>query len=180
VDSDCCPESARRQEPAGACALKPLRRRSRSGEKTGLAETQNQSRSAAMQCAGRARPIAGGGDVWARAAGAARGVRGDWECGQCRVRLWLLRHTERRPRGTWDRAARASAGSKARLCSSIDTAAPFQAYAPAMVMPSMRSVGEASDPRKTRSLPIAVTFLSISTRLPATVTSSTACVNWPF
>ena len=52
--------------------------------------------------------------------------------------------------------------------------------APATVMPSMRSVGEATEPRNTRSLPIAVTFISISARLPAIVTSSTACVSWPF
>ena len=52
--------------------------------------------------------------------------------------------------------------------------------APAMVMPSMRSVGEATEPRKTRSLPMAVTFIIISARLPAMVTSSTAWVSWPF
>ena len=46
--------------------------------------------------------------------------------------------------------------------------------APAMVMPSMRRVGEATAPRKTRSLPMALTFLSIPARLPAMVTSSTA------
>jgi len=54
------------------------------------------------------------------------------------------------------------------------------AQAPAMVMPSMRSVGEATEPRKTRSLPMAVTWRSISARLPAMVISSTAWVSWPF
>ena len=44
-------------------------------------------------------------------------------------------------------------------------------------MPSMRSVGEATAPRNTRSFPIAVTFRSISARLPAMVTSSTAWVS---
>src|SRR5215467_9866896 len=43
-------------------------------------------------------------------------------------------------------------------------------YSPAMVMPSMRSVGEATEPRKIRSLPMAVMFRNISFRLPATVT----------
>ena len=51
---------------------------------------------------------------------------------------------------------------------------------PAIVIPSMRIVGDATDPRKTKSLPIAVTLRSISARLPAIVTSSTACVSWPF
>ena len=41
----------------------------------------------------------------------------------------------------------------------------------------MRNVGEATEPRKTRSLPMAVTFISISARLPAMVTSSTAWVS---
>ena len=53
-------------------------------------------------------------------------------------------------------------------------------HAPAIVMPSMRSVGEATDPRKIRSVPIAVTLRSISARFPAIVTSSTACVRRPF
>jgi hypothetical protein len=52
--------------------------------------------------------------------------------------------------------------------------------APAMVMPSMRMVGLATEPRKTRSLPMAVMFMSISVRLPAMVTSSTAWASWPF
>ena len=46
--------------------------------------------------------------------------------------------------------------------------------APAMVIPSIRKVGEATAPRKTRSSPMAVTLRSISARLPAMVTSSTA------
>jgi len=55
-----------------------------------------------------------------------------------------------------------------------------QRQAPAMVIPSMRSVGAATEPRNTRSLPMAVTPRSISARFPAIVTSSTACVSWPF
>ena len=54
------------------------------------------------------------------------------------------------------------------------------AQAPPIVIPSMRSVGEATEPRNTRSLPMAVMFRSISPRFPAIVTSSTACVNSPF
>ena len=57
---------------------------------------------------------------------------------------------------------------------------PRDGHAPAIVIPSMRSVGEATDPRKTRSFPIAVTLRSISARFPAIVTSSTACVSCPF
>ena len=57
---------------------------------------------------------------------------------------------------------------------------PCDGHAPAIVIPSMRSVGEATDPRNSRSFPIAVTLRSISARFPAIVTSSTACVSWPF
>lgn len=53
-------------------------------------------------------------------------------------------------------------------------------HAPATVIPSIRIVGLATAPRNTRSFPIAVTLRSISERLPAIVTSSTACVNSPF
>jgi hypothetical protein len=54
------------------------------------------------------------------------------------------------------------------------------AHAPARVMPSMRSVGEATEPRNTRSFPIAVTLRSMSARFPAMVISSTAWVGCPF
>ncbi len=50
---------------------------------------------------------------------------------------------------------------------------PIRDYSPAMVMPSMRRVGEATEPRKTRSLPMAVMFWNMSLRLPATVISCT-------
>jgi len=46
-------------------------------------------------------------------------------------------------------------------------------YDPAIIMPSMRSVGAALEVRKTKSLPMAVMFLYISFRLPAMVISST-------
>ena len=53
-------------------------------------------------------------------------------------------------------------------------------YSPAMVIPSMRKVGEATAPRNSRSSAMAVMLLSISFRLPAMVTSSTAKVSSPF
>lgn len=53
-------------------------------------------------------------------------------------------------------------------------------HSPAIVIPSIRIVGDATDPRNTRSFPIAATFISISPRLPAIVISSTACVSCPF
>ena len=46
-------------------------------------------------------------------------------------------------------------------------------HAPAIVMPSMRSVGDATELRKTISSPAAVMFWNISRRFPATVTPST-------
>ena len=62
--------------------------------------------------------------------------------------------------------------------------APFRqadlSYFPAMVMPSMRSVGAAVELRKSRSLPMAVMLRSISRRFPAMVISWTGKVNAPF
>src|SRR5262249_51191008 len=53
-------------------------------------------------------------------------------------------------------------------------------YSPATVMPSMRSVGAAMEPRKSSSLAISEMFWSMSRRLPATVISSTGKASSPF
>ncbi len=59
------------------------------------------------------------------------------------------------------------------------TAQPVQAqtlvavYSPATVMPSILSVGEATAPRNSRSLPISAMLKNMSFKLPATVISST-------
>src|SRR5712691_9685176 len=52
-------------------------------------------------------------------------------------------------------------------------------YSPATVMPSIRRVGHATEPRNSRSLPISAILLNISPRLPATVISSTGNVSSP-
>src|SRR5215470_9884560 len=57
---------------------------------------------------------------------------------------------------------------------------PISSYSPAIVMPSMRSVGQAVELRNSRSLPISVMLLSMSFRFPATVTSSTGKASSPF
>ena len=51
---------------------------------------------------------------------------------------------------------------------------------PATVIPSMRTVGTAPEPRNSRSFPIAETLRNMSFRFPAIVISSTACVSSPF
>src|SRR5664279_1917676 len=55
-----------------------------------------------------------------------------------------------------------------------------QCYSPATVIPSMRNVGDAIDPRNSRSFPISLMFENMSFRFPATVISSTGNVSSPF
>src|SRR5581483_6947147 len=52
-------------------------------------------------------------------------------------------------------------------------------YSPPTMSPSMRMVGAATAPRKTRSLPISEMFMKTSFRLPATVISSTGYASSP-
>src|SRR6266853_29989 len=50
---------------------------------------------------------------------------------------------------------------------------PQSVYAPPTVRPSMRMVGEATEPRNSRSFAISEIWKNISLRFPATVISST-------
>src|SRR4029077_18047982 len=52
-------------------------------------------------------------------------------------------------------------------------------YSPPTVSPSMRMVGDATEPRNSRSLPISEMLRNMSFRFPATVISSTGYVSPP-
>ena len=57
---------------------------------------------------------------------------------------------------------------------------PTRAYSPPTVRPSIRIVGQATDPRNSRSFAISAILKNSSFRFPATVISSTGNANSPF